>query len=286
MSIWIEAARPRTLPAAISPVLVGTAAAETFIGWRFAAALVVALSLQVGVNFANDLFDGLRGVDREERRGPRRAVASGAVSPRAMRTAMIAALALGALVGLSLVVAVGPELLVVGAASIAAALSYSGGPAPYASRGLGEVAVFIFFGVVATVGSAYVQEEALSRLAYAAAIPIGLLATSILVANNLRDVPTDSAAGKTTLAVRLGAPRTRRLYQALVAIAFGCTIVVAGVAGSFLPLLALAAAPLAVRPMTLVLYSPEPGALIEALGGTGRLQLAYALLLSVGLWTS
>jgi 1,4-dihydroxy-2-naphthoate octaprenyltransferase len=286
MKVWIEAARPRTLSAAVAPVIVGTAAAEILIAWRFLAALVVALSLQIGVNYANDLFDGLRGVDTAERLGPRRAVASGAVTPGAMKLAMILALFVGAAVGLTLVAAVGPELLVVGAASILAALAYSGGSKPYASRGLGEVAVFIFFGIVATVGSAYVQDETLSRVAYAASIPIGLFATAILVVNNLRDIPTDSASGKTTLAVRLGAPRTRRLYQWLIGSAFVCTLAVAAVASSFLPLFGLVAAPLAVRPVGLVLDSDEPRGLIEALVKTGRLQLVYAALLAVGLWVA
>ncbi|HEU4480534.1 MAG TPA: 1,4-dihydroxy-2-naphthoate polyprenyltransferase [Actinomycetota bacterium] len=286
LSVWIEAARPRTLSAAVAPVLVGTAAADRFILWRFAAALVVALAIQVAVNYANDLFDATRGVDTPDRVGPRRATAAGLVSPAAMRAAMIAAFVVAAAAGLALTVTVGPELLLVGAASIVAALAYSGGPKPYASYGLGEVFVFVFFGLVATIGSAYVQQETIEQLAYVAAVPVGMLATAILVANNLRDIEADAAAGKTTLAVRIGKTRTRNLYQALVTIGLLATAAVAATAGSFLPLLGWVAVPLAVRPTLLVLHSDEPRELIQALGGTARLQLAYGVLLAVGLWAA
>lgn len=281
---WLEAARPRTLPAALAPVLVGTAAASRFILWRALAALVVSLSIQIAVNYANDLFDGVKGVDTEGRLGPRRAVASGLVSPRAMKIAMLVALGIAGLAGLALAVAVGYELLVVGALCFAAALGYSGGSRPYASRGLGEIFVFVFFGLVATAGSQYVQDDSLSQLAYVAAIPIGFLASAILVANNLRDIASDEAADKRTLAVKLGPARTRRLFQALIVIALLYTFVIAGVAESFLPLLALAATPFAVRPVLSVLYGEEPAELIGALGGTARLQLIYAVLLAIGLW--
>jgi 1,4-dihydroxy-2-naphthoate octaprenyltransferase len=284
--VWLEAARPRTLPAAFAPVIVGTAAADRFIFWRAAAALVVAVAIQVGVNLANDLFDGVRGVDTAERVGPRRAVASGLVSPKAMKLAMMIAFGVAGIAGLILALEVGYELLVVGALCFLAALGYSGGSKPYASRGLGEIFVFVFFGLVATAGSQYVQDESLSRVAYVAAIPIGLLASAILVVNNLRDIRTDEASGKRTLAVKLGAPRTRRVFQAVIVVALGYTLVVAGVAGSFLPLLGLAATPLAVRPVLTVLYDEEPGALIGALVGTARLQLVYAILLAVGLWAA
>ena len=284
--VWVEAARPKTLSAAVSPVLVGTAAAENFVAWRALAALVVALALQVAVNFANDLFDAARGVDTLDRSGPRRAVAAGLITPTAMKVAIAVALGIAAIAGLSLVVAVGSELLLVGALCVAAALLYSGGPRPYGSYGLGEVAVFVFFGLIATAGSAYVHDETLTQTAYVAAIPIGLLAVAILVANNLRDVDTDAAAGKRTLAVRLGPSRTRLLYQVLVVFAFLATGVVAGVDGSFLPLLALVAVPFAVRPVDLVLHSASGPELIDALAATARLELIYAALLAVGLWAS
>lgn len=283
-SPWIEAARPRTLPAAVAPVLVGTAAASTFALWRALAALLVSLAIQIAVNFANDLFDGVKGVDSPERVGPRRAVAAGLISPKAMKMGMIGALTVAAAAGLALAIDVGYELLAVGALCFIAALAYSGGSRPYASRGLGELFVFIFFGLVATVGSQYVQDGELSQVAYVAAIPVGLLASAILVVNNLRDIGTDEAAGKRTLAVKLGDARTRKVYQALVVIALLYTFVVAGIAGSFLPLLALAATPFAVKPVLAVLYSSDPQELIAALGGTARLQLVYSVLLAVGLW--
>ena len=222
MSIWVEAARPRTLPAAVVPVLIGTATSGHFVPWRAIAALVVSLALQVAVNYANDYFDGIRGIDTPDRVGPRRATASGLVTPRGMKVAIAAALGVAAAAGLALTIAVGPEMLLVGVASIAAALAYSGGPRPDASAGLGELFVFVFFGLVATMGTAYVQAEEIPLLTAVASVPVGLLATAILVVNNLRDVETDAAAGKRTLAVRLGPKGTRRLFAVLVwgAVAF------------------------------------------------------------------
>jgi 1,4-dihydroxy-2-naphthoate octaprenyltransferase len=285
MPVWIEAARPRTLPAAVAPVLVGTAAAQRFLPLRFAGALVVALAIQVGVNYANDYFDGTKGVDSEHRAGPRRAVASGLVAPGAMRRATAMAFGVAALAGLALSLVAGLELLLIGALCFVAALGYSGGPRPYGSAGLGELFVFVFFGLVATVGSAYVQIEEVTTTAVISAIPIGLLATAILVANNLRDLPTDAVAEKITLAVRLGPARTATLYRALVFGAFPWLVLLAGQTESAWPLLAFAALPL-----TLHLYrgatTHEPGALIRVLAGTARLELAFGILLAVGLWTA
>ncbi|MFP4312535.1 MAG: 1,4-dihydroxy-2-naphthoate polyprenyltransferase, partial [Nitriliruptoraceae bacterium] len=208
MNPFLEAARPRTLPAAIAPVAVGTAAAATplaALSWvRAALALVVALALQVAVNYANDYFDGVKGIDTAARTAPRRAVASGLVTPAAMRTAVLVALAVAALAGLALAWLVGWELLLVGLLAVAATLGYSGGPKPYASAALGEVMVFVFFGVVATAGSAYVQDARLTLLPLLASVPMGLFAVALLVVNNLRDIPTDREVGKTTLAVTLG----------------------------------------------------------------------------------
>jgi 1,4-dihydroxy-2-naphthoate octaprenyltransferase len=286
MKVWIEAARPRTLTAALSPVIVGTAAAERFIVWRALAALIVSFGMQIGVNYANDLFDAKRGVDTAERVGPRRATASGSVTPKQMKVAMFAAFGIACAAGVALAAAVGWELLIVGALSVIAGLAYSGGKRPYASCGLGEVFVFVFFGLVATAGSAYVQDERLTKIAYVAALPVGLLAVAILVVNNLRDVNTDEASGKRTLAVRIGASRTRLLYEALIFIAFIYTPVVAAVDESYLPLLGLVAVPFAVRPVSLVLRRDDPPSLIEALGGTARLQLIFSALLAVGLWAS
>ena len=281
--VWLQAARPRTLPAAIAPVVVGTAAATQVVAWRAAAALVVALAVQVAVNFANDYFDGVRGVDTPDRLGPRRAVASGDVSPSAMKVALALALGVAAVAGLALAAAVGWELVAVGALCFAAALGYSGGPRPYASAGLGEVFVFVFFGLVATVGSQYVHDERIARVAVVAAVPIGLLATAILVVNNLRDIPTDRTAGKVTLAVRLGEATTRRLFTGLVITAGLLAFAVCAVVGSCWPLLALAYGPLAWTAVAPVLRGATGLGLIPSLAATGRAELVYALGMAAGL---
>jgi 1,4-dihydroxy-2-naphthoate octaprenyltransferase len=285
LNVWVEAARPRTLPAAVAPVLVGTAAAESFIGWRFLAAMIVGLAVQVAVNYANDYFDGTRGIDSVARRGPRRAVATGLVAPARMKLAVGAALGVAAGAGLALAVAVGWELLVVGALCFAAALGYSGGRRPYASLGLGEFFVFVFFGLVATIGSAYVQDEVIRTAALIAAFPMGMLATAILVANNLRDADTDEHAGKRTLAVRIGPQRTRTLYRVCVLGAYPFLALLAGLTDSawaFLPFVTL---PL-VRVLDRQVTSTEPGQQVRALAGTARLELLFGALLAIGLWIS
>jgi 1,4-dihydroxy-2-naphthoate octaprenyltransferase len=290
--IWVEAARPRTLSASVAPVLVGTAAAVggtaggRLIAWRLVAALVVALALQIGVNYANDYFDGIRGVDTPDRVGPRRAVASGLVAPARMRAAMLAAFAVAGVAGVALAAAAGLGLLLVGLACVAAAIAYSGGPHPYASASMGELFVFAFFGLVATVGSAYVQAGQVMRTAVVAAVPVGLLTTALLVANNARDITTDAAAGKRTLAVRAGRQRTGRLYVALVAGAFAALGLVALVARSPWPLLAVLALPLGVAPARLMTGPAEGAPLLPALAGTSRLVLAFAVLLTAGLLLS
>jgi len=288
MKIWVEAARPRTLPASAAPVLVGTAAGATAPGglvwWRFALALVVAVSVQVAVNYANDYFDGVRGIDTVQRAGPRRAVASGLVSPPRMLAAVFVAIGVAAVAGLVLAATVSWWLLLIGFGSFIALLGYSGGPRPYASEGLGEVFVFLFFGLVATVGSSYVQHRTIPASAWVGAVATGLLAVAILVVNNLRDVPTDAVAGKRTLAVRIGEARTRLLFVGLVAGALALAAVgVPLAAQSAWPLLVLLAVPLAWPPVTAVREGGVGRALIPALGGTGRLELAVALLLAVGL---
>lgn len=284
MNVWVEAARPKTLSAAVAPVVVGTAAAERFIAWRAAAALLVALALQVAVNYANDLFDAARGVDTEARVGPRRAVASGLIAPNEMKVGIGIALAIAAVAGSALAVAVDLRLLLVGVAAFVALLGYSGGPKPYASAGLGEVFVFVFFGLVATVGSSYVHDERVVRASVIAAIPVGLLATAILVVNNLRDIESDAAAAKRTLAVRLGDARTRSLLRFLVLGAFVFVPVIAGDVRSAWAMLPLAALPLA---LPLVRPSNARGTgLIPVLTSTARLQLVFALLLAAGLWQS
>jgi 1,4-dihydroxy-2-naphthoate polyprenyltransferase len=284
---WVAGARPRTLGAAISPVLVGTAAAyaeaETVIWWRAVAALVVALGLQVGVNYANDYSDGVRGTDTR-RAGPLRLTASGVAAPAAVRNAAALAFGVAAVVGLALAIAVDLRLLVLGAVAIAAAVLYTGGPRPYGYIGLGEAGVLIFFGFVATAGSAYVQLERVPAGAWWGAVVVGLLACAILLANNIRDVDTDRAAGKRTLAVRMGAPAARALFAGCVAGAFAAVVAV----GTLEPpaLIALAAVPLAVRPVRLVMTRRDPPSLVAALVGTARLEVVVAVLLSLGLVTS
>ncbi|HEY3241115.1 MAG TPA: 1,4-dihydroxy-2-naphthoate polyprenyltransferase [Acidimicrobiia bacterium] len=286
MNPWLAGARPRTLPASVSPVLVGTAAAASegpVVAWRAGAALVVALALQVGVNYANDYSDGRRGTDAH-RQGPVRLTASGVVAPEAVRTAAIVAFSVAAVAGLALALAVDLRLILVGAACIAAAAFYTGGPRPYGYSGFGEAAVLVFFGFVATAGSAYVHLERLPAVALVAALPVGLLACAILVANNLRDIATDAEAGKRTLAVRLGPARTRVLYWSCVLGAF-VMVLLLGVARP--PAwLALLAVPLAVPPLRIVSTRRDPPSLVAVLVGTARLQLVASALLAFGLWTS
>ncbi|HVF52622.1 MAG TPA: 1,4-dihydroxy-2-naphthoate polyprenyltransferase [Actinomycetota bacterium] len=286
-SIWIEAARPRTLPAAVGPVLVGTAIADPVRPARAVAALVVAVSLQIAVNYANDYFDGVKGVDRPDRVGPRRAVASGAVAPRAMRTAVGVALCVSIAAGSYLILEVGFELLWVGVPAIAAALAYSGGPRPYASAGLGEVFVFLFFGIVATAGTYYVQTENLGSVPFVCAVPIGALAVAILLLNNLRDIPTDRAVRKLTLATRIGEGGTVRLYIACLVVAVASAPLIAAIADAPWALLALGSAVLAL-PVAIEVHRhrADPRALIGALGDTARLHLAYSLVLALGLTMS
>ncbi len=281
---WVLGARPRTLPAAIAPVLVGTAVAGgggPVVAWRMAAALVVALALQIGVNYANDYQDGVRGTD-SDRVGPVRLVAAGLASPTAVRRASWVSFGVAGVAGLALAVAVTPWLIAVGAACIAAAWAYTGGPRPYGYAGFGELFVFVFFGVVAVTGSAYVQEGHLSALALSASVPVGLLATALLVVNNLRDRVKDDAAGKRTLAVRLGDRPTRLLYAGFVVGALAWTLVLA--AATPWALVALVATPLAVAPVRRVLGGAAGFELVAVLGETGRLQLAFAVALSAGLW--
>ena len=287
--LWVAGARPRTLPAAVVPVAVGTGAAVGLvpgglIWWRAVAALVVALALQVATNFANDYSDGVRGTDDDARRvGPVRLVGQGLARPGAVKRAAFAAFGVAGVAGLALAVAVGPELLVVGALSIAAGWFYTGGPRPYGYAGFGEAFVFTFFGVVATAGSAYVQTGALDGLALGASVPVGFLATALLVVNNLRDIPGDTEVGKRTLAVRLGDRRTRILYVALLVGAFVLVPLVAGLGGRPAGAVALVAVLLAQRPVVAVLGGARGPALIAVLSDTGRVQLAFGLLLAAGL---
>jgi 1,4-dihydroxy-2-naphthoate polyprenyltransferase len=289
LSVWVHGARPRTLAASIAPVVVGTAAAGDVVWWRFAAALLVGLGLQVGVNFANDYHDGVRGVDTAERLGPPRLTSSGLASPNAVLIAALVSIGAAGVAGLALAAATTWWLVPLGAVAMAALWLYSGGPRPYAELGLGEVMVFAFFGVMATAGTAYVNAERVTAEAWWASGAMGLLAVAILVANNLRDMTTDATAGRRTLAVRLGDRRTRRLYRACVIGAF--VVVVAGIAadlvdsGAGLPmsaLVGLAAWPFAIPPLEHVGVA-EGRDLIAVLVATARLQIVFALLLALGL---
>ena len=290
LGIWVQGARPRTLGASITPVVVGTAAAGVFVPWRFVAALLVGLGLQVGVNLANDYQDGVRGVDTRERLGPPRLTSSGLAPARSVLIASLGCVLVAGLSGLALAAATTWWLVPIGALAMLALWLYSGGPRPYAELGLGEVMVFLFFGVMATAGSAYVQAETVPAAAWWVSVPIGLLAVAILVANNLRDIPTDAVVGKRTLAVRLGDRRTRSLYRLCIVGAF--TAIVLGTLvdvmdeGSGLPpwsLLALAAAVAAFGPFQRIGHA-DGRDLIPVLVGTARLQVVFGALLALGLW--
>ena len=292
LHIWLMAARPRTLPAAVAPVLVGTALAATEGTFRvltFVAAMLGALFIQVGTNLSNDYSDARRGADTEDRLGPVRVTAGGLVPPRQVLVATYVAFGLAVLAGAYLIATSGWELLLVGAASILAGVLYTGGPRPYGYEGLGEVFVFLFFGVVAVTGSYFAQVEDVTWEAFVLAVPVGLLASAILVVNNVRDLETDRRAGKRTLAVRLGRPRARTLYGVMVYGAFVCAPL-PWLLGSdelsawlLLPLLAL---PLAVPVVRTVRTRTDGPSLNGALAKTGLLQLVFCALLSAGILAS
>ena len=280
---WLAGTRPRTLPAAVVPVLIGSGVALGYGGfswWRALLALVVALALQVGVNFANDYSDGIRGSD-ERRVGPVRLVAAGLAPPRQVLLAAMGCFLAAGLAGLALAAVTSWWLVAVGAACIAAAWFYTGGPKPYGYSGLGEVFVFLCFGVVAVAGTAYVQMKALTWLGLAASVPAGLLACALLMVNNLRDIGTDTVAGKRTLAVMLGDARSRAGYVLTLLVPFG----IAALLAFFRPytLLTVLALPLARVPVRSVRAGASGPALIRALGQTGRLQLAFGIAFTIGL---
>jgi 1,4-dihydroxy-2-naphthoate polyprenyltransferase len=285
--IWITAARVRTLPAAVAPVLVGTALAgylHVFHPLRFAAALVGAIFIQVGTNLSNDYSDARRGADTEDRLGPVRVTAGGLVPPDRVLLATYLSFGVAIGAGIYLVTVAGWQLLVVGGASILAGVLYTGGPRPYGYEGLGELFVFLFFGIVAVAGSSFVQLRHLHWEAFALAVPVGLLASAILVVNNVRDIDTDRRAGKRTLAVRLGRDRARTLYALAVYLAYPLAPVTWWFgplrAWTLLPLLTF---PIAVGLVRTVRNRTDGPALNGALARTGQLQLAFCVLLSVGL---
>lgn len=280
---WVEGARPRTLPNAVSPVIAGTGAAawlDAAVWWKALLALVVALALIVGVNYANDYSDGVRGTD-DVRSGPLRLVGSKLASPRAVLTAAILSLAVGAVAGLVLAAVSAPWLIAVGAVCIAGAWLYTGGKKPYGYLGLGEVAVFVFFGLVAVLGTQYTQALQIDWVGLVLAVVMGSLSSAVLVANNLRDIPTDADSGKITLAVRLGDKRTRVLYQVLLVVALVLTAVLA--AATPWCLVGLVAAPLAVRAAGPVRTGLGGAALIPVLRDTGLTMLVWSVAVSVAL---
>jgi 1,4-dihydroxy-2-naphthoate polyprenyltransferase len=308
--IWLMAARPRTLPAAIAPVLVGSAAAywqmedacavstdaigapatvailcEPDFRWgAFAAALIGSIFIQIGTNLANDYSDARRGADTADRLGPVRVTSSGLVAPRRVLYATWLAFAVAVAAGIYLTTVAGPVILAVGAVSIAAGVLYTGGPRPYGYAGMGELFVFLFFGLVAVNGSYFVQLEELDWLPFALSIPIGMLSAAILVVNNVRDIDTDRRAGKRTLAVRLGRERTRILYLVLVGGAYAVLAVgLTAAEGPAAALIALLSAPLAIAPARAVVERTDGPSLNRALAQTGVLLAAFSLLLTAGL---
>jgi 1,4-dihydroxy-2-naphthoate octaprenyltransferase len=281
---WIEGARPRTLPNAVAPVIAGTGAAAWLDGavwWRALLALAVAVALIIGVNYANDYSDGIRGTD-DVRAGPLRLVGSRVASPRAVLTAAIIALGIGAAAGLVLALFSNPWLIVVGGACIAGAWLYTGGSNPYGYQGFGEIAVFVFFGLVAVLGTQYTQALRVDWVGLTMAVVMGCLSSAVLVANNLRDIPTDTESGKITLAVRLGDARTRQLYTALLGVA-GVLTIVLGVLATPWCLVGLIAAPLAVRAAKPVTGGKGGPALIPVLRDTGLTMLVWAVAVAAAL---
>ena len=290
MRIWLMASRPRTLPAAVAPVLVGTAFAgfeHVFHPLRFLAALLGALFIQVGTNLSNDYSDARRGADSEDRLGPVRVTAGGLVPPRQVLIATYVSFGLAVLFGIYLIVVAGWILLVIGAASILAGVAYTGGPKPYGYEGLGELFVFLFFGIVAVTGSYYVQTTHLNWEAFALAVPVGLLASAILVVNNVRDIDSDRRAGKRTLAVKLGRRRTRVMFAVIVYLAFLLTPVT-WLFGPTTPWLMLPwlTLPLAASLVRIVNNRTDGPSLNAALAQSGMLQLTFCMLLSAGLLLS
>ncbi len=289
MRIWLNAARPRTLPAAIAPVLVGTAAAVYAAGdlprvWVFLAALAASIMIQIGTNLANDYSDARRGADSADRLGPVRVTSAGLITPKRVLTATWIAFAIAILLGLYIAWRSDWIIIGVGVISIAAGFLYTGGPRPYGYAGLGEVFVFLFFGLVAVNGSYFIQLEELAWLPLGLSVAIGLLSTAILVVNNVRDIDSDRRANKNTLAVKIGREKTRRLYVTMVLGAFfvlGLTIVLND--GPWLALIGLIAIPLARDPIAAVTQRTDGPSLNKALAGTGALLGIASLLTAIGL---
>ena len=279
MNKWILGARPRTLPAAVAPVIVATALVGADFNWfRAALALKVAVWLQIGVNFANDYSDGVKGTDTD-RVGPIRLVASGLASAASVKAAAFVSFAIASVAGTWLAILTSPFLIVVGVASIAAAWGYTGGKNPYGYRGLGELSVFLFFGVIATMGTYYAQTEEVTLLSFIISIPMGALSCAILAINNLRDRPKDELVGKLTIAVRIDDRYARRMYVVLLALAHLAAL------ATLIPttLITLLALPLSISISRQVLSGISGKELIPILGKTGKLQMVFAILFAIGL---
>jgi 1,4-dihydroxy-2-naphthoate octaprenyltransferase len=288
--LWIVASRPRTLPAAVAPVLVGTALAvseDHFRALAFAAALLGSVFIQIGTNLANDYSDARRGADAEDRLGPVRVTAGGLMPPRSVLIGTYVAFGVSVLCGSYLAFVAGPEMLAVGVVSIAAGVLYTGGPRPYGYAGLGELFVFLFFGLVAVAGSYYVQAERLTAESVALAVPVGLLAAAVLVVNNVRDLDTDRRAGKRTLAVKLGRRNARGLFVAMIVVSYAVAIAIPTFGGlSWWVLLVLGSVPLAPALVRTVIEQSDGPALNGALAATGRLLGVYSSLLALGVLLS
>ena len=279
MNKWVLGARPRTLPAAIAPVVVASALAGSDFNWfRATLALNVGIWLQIGVNFANDYSDGIKGTD-DDRVGPIRLVASGLASSKSVKDAAFISFAIACIAGAWLTFLTSPLLIIVGAISIAAAWGYTGGKNPYGYKGLGDISVFIFFGVIATVGAFYVQTETITLLSFIVSIPMGALSCAILAVNNLRDRPKDELAGKLTVAVRIGDTKARYMYVSLLAIAHIAAI------ATLIPaaLLTLLLLPMSISISRLVLSGASGKDLVPVLGRTGKLQLIFSIVFAIAL---
>jgi 1,4-dihydroxy-2-naphthoate octaprenyltransferase len=280
MNKWILGARPRTLPAAIAPVVVASALVGADFNWfRAALALKVAVWLQIGVNFANDYSDGVKGTD-EDRVGPIRLVGSGLATAKSVKSAAFISFGIASIAGAWLAFLTSPLLIVIGVFSIAAAWGYTGGKNPYGYRGLGELSVFLFFGVIATMGTYYAQTKEITLLSFIVSIPMGALSCAILAINNLRDRPKDELVGKLTVAVRIGDRKARVMYVALLALAHIAAI------ATLIPttLLTLLALPITLSISRQVLSGVSGKELIPVLGKTAKLQMIFSILLAVGLW--
>ena len=284
LKLWFEGSRPKTIPAALVPVIVGTASVEISLTiYRLLLALVVSIALQVGVNYANDYSDGIRGTD-QDRVGPRRLVGSGLINAKQVKFAAGISFLVAAVAGFLLATMTSLFLILIGCLAILAAWFYTGGSKPYGYSGYGEISVFVFFGLVATVGSSYVQSETIETISVLSSVPVGLLASALLVVNNYRDIETDSETGKQTFAVRLGKPKTQIFFALLLLLSLGMYVLIA-VFYTYLVLITLAVTPLSLKLINDIYTKESAEDLIKILENTAKLHLLAGILLSIGLAT-